>query len=159
MEPLEAWRRRDAIVTEARRRTLAGLVRLNVQVEPINADAERAGLQRADLRTEVEALLGAAGLEVVGDATLFATAAGAPFLHVDVMTLPLDRSYVYSARVELWETVRLVREPETRTPAVTWSCPQVVGTVTRDNVDEVGRVVRAIVERFVAEWRAAGGSR
>ncbi len=50
---------------EAFRATLRGLSGVNVQVEPVNADAERDGLLRADLQTDVESALREAGVEVV----------------------------------------------------------------------------------------------
>lgn len=39
---------------EAFRATLGSLSGVTVQVEPVNADAERDGLLRADLQTDVE---------------------------------------------------------------------------------------------------------
>lgn len=42
---LEASRRRRSIAAEAIRSTLAGLARVQVQVEPVNDDAERDGFR------------------------------------------------------------------------------------------------------------------
>jgi hypothetical protein len=146
---LEAGRRRRAIAQEALGATLTGLTRVNVQVEPLNTDAERDGLTRADLQTEVESALRQAGIDVVNQTELFANVPGAPFLHLDVMTCRLDGSYAYSVRLELWQAVRLIRDPAIQAPALTWSSPQVVGTVAADRLPAVRHAVRSAVDAFV----------
>jgi hypothetical protein len=144
---------------EAWRATLAGLTAVNVQVEPINADAERDGLTRADLAADVEAALGAARIEVVTTAELFAETIDTPVLHLDLMTVFLEDSYAYSLRLELWQAVRLLRDPGVRALAMTWSGPQLVGVVADVRVAELRKVVRAAVDEFTRDCRAAGAAR
>jgi hypothetical protein len=141
---------------EAFRTSLAGLTTLNVQVEPVNADAESDGLTRHDLRMDVEATLRQRGLAVVDQATLFADVPGTPFLHLDTMAVRLDGRYVYSVRLELWQAVTLVRDPDIRTLAVTWTRPQLVGTVAADTLPSVHEVVRSATEEFLDDCLAAG---
>jgi hypothetical protein len=152
---LEASRRRQAIVDEAFRATLTGLVAVHVQVEPFNADAERDGLRRADLQADVESLLREAGMRVVSQAMLFATVPGTPLLHLDVMTVRLDGRYAYSVRLELWQSVQLVRDASITTLALTWSAPQLVGTVAAEHLDGVRGVVRNIVAGFLDDCQLA----
>jgi hypothetical protein len=137
------------------RATLVGLQSLNVQVEPVNADAERDGLCREDLQEDVESALREAGFTVLDQARLFADTVGTPFLHLDVMTVRLDGRYAYSIRLELWQAVRLERAERIRALAMTWNTPQIVGTVASEALGEVRRAVRAAVGEFV---RDCGGA-
>jgi hypothetical protein len=152
---LEACRRRRSLAAEAFRATLAGLHGIHVQVEPVNADAEAAGLRHADLLAQTESALREAGFRVLTPTALFADAPGTPVLHVDVMTVRLDGRYAYSVRLELWQGVRLVREPAISTLALTWSAPQVVGTIDAERLGELCHAVRSAVGDFAQECRAA----
>lgn len=138
--------------------TLAGLRRVALQVEPVNADAERDGLLPEELRTVAAAALGAAGIEVVDTSHLFADVPGAPFLHLDVMTIRLDGRYAYSVRLELWQAVRLERAPAVIALGATWCSAQVVGTVEAERVAHVKDAVRAAVEEFTRDWATVSGA-
>jgi hypothetical protein len=131
--------------------TLVGLTALNVQVEPVNADAEHDGLDRSELRDDVESALAAAGIRIVSEPVLFAEVPGTPLLHLDVMTVRTDASYAYSVRLELWQAVRLVRDPGNQALAVTWSSLQHIGTVSADRLVDVRRVVRSVVDEFLED--------
>lgn len=155
IEWLEACRRRRSLAGEAVRATLADLTGIHVQVEPINADAERDGLRWADVQADVETVLRGAGLALHSRSAVLAEVASIPILHVDVMTMRLDGRYAYSMRLELWQSVRLIREPRIAALALTWSAPQVVGTVAAECLAEVRDAVRSAVARFAEEWRAA----
>jgi hypothetical protein len=140
---------------EAFRATLAGLAGINVQVEPLNADAERDGLLRSDLQADTEAQLRAAGLRVLSHSEVFYEEPATPFLHLDVMAALLDDRYVYSIRAELWQSVRLARDPRIRTLGVTWTPRQVVGIVTATRLAEVRAAVRSVVAEFIEDYRMA----
>lgn len=143
---------------EAFRATLAGLTALTVQVEPVNADAERDGLIRSELAAEVEGLLRGAGLAVVGQTKLFADVPGTPVLHLDVMTIRLDGRYAYSVRLELWQAVALARDPSVRALAATWVRPQLVGIIAAESLANVRAVVRSAVDEFLDDRQAAGAT-
>jgi hypothetical protein len=156
LEMLEASRRLRAICAEGFRATLAGLEGMHVHVEPINADAEADGLRQAELRAEVESALREDGMTIFTQTMLFATAPpGTPVLHVDVMTVRLDGRYAYSVRLELWQSVRLVREPRVTALALTWNAPQVVGVVAVEHLADVRDAVRAAVVRFLEDCHLA----
>jgi hypothetical protein len=142
------------MASEEFRVSLGGLRQVGVQVEPVNADAERDGLLREDLRAIVEAALQASGIGVVDTPHLFADIRGTPFLHVDVMTIRVDGRYAYSVRLELWQAVRLERDPAISTLGATWSGAQVVGTVEAERLVEVTAAVRAAVQEFTRDCAA-----
>ena len=152
---LEASRRRRSLAAEAFRSTLARLADVHVEVEPVNDDAERDGLRRADVQADVESALRDGGIAAVSQSALFARVPGTPVLHVDVMTVRLDGRYAYSVRLELWQAVRLVREPAVSTLGLTWSAPQIVGTIAAERLAELRDTVRATVAGFVEECRMA----
>ena len=156
---LEAARRRRSIAAEAFRATLAGLTAVHVLVEPINVDAERDGLRGADLHADAESVLREGGVTVHAQSELFASVPDTPVLHVDVMTLHLDGRYAYSIRLELWQRVRLVREPGQAALALTWSTPQIVGTLGAENLAALRETVRSAVHGFVDECRRATADR
>lgn len=154
---LERQRRLSSMAAEGFRATLAGLDAVNVQVEPLNADAEADGLTRSGLQSEVEGALREAGLAVLTPTELFASAVGTPFLHLDVMTIRLDGHYAYSVRLELWQAVSLVRDTRIRALALTWSGSQLVGTVAAANLGELRATVRAAASEFAGDCLAASG--
>jgi hypothetical protein len=156
---LDAVRRRRSLASEAFRATLAGLTGVHVRVEAINTDAERDGLRSADLQADVESVLREGGLAVHTQPGVFAGVPGTPVLHLDVMTVRLDGRYAYSIRLELWQGVKLTRDPRQTALALTWSAPQVVGTLAADNIDTLRDVVRTAVRDFVEEWHLAAADR
>lgn len=143
--------RRAALTAEAFRKSLIGLRGVGVEVEPLNADAERDGLTRADLQTDVEATLREGAMTVLPRTELFAFAPGTPFLHLDVITTRLDGRYAYAIRLELWQSVRLTRDPAIQTLAITWSRSPLLGTIAADHLAEVREVVRSAVAELIAE--------
>jgi hypothetical protein len=151
---LEASRRRS-VAAEEFRATLAGLTGVHVRVEPMNADAERDGLTSEALQADVESVLRGAGMAAHTQAALIAYVPGRPVLHVDVMTIHVDGRYAYSVRLELWQAVTLARAPGITGLALTWSAPQVVGTVAAASIAEVRDTVRAEVTAFVEECAVA----
>lgn len=141
------------------RETLAGLSGVNVQVEPVNADAERDGLTRADLQHDVESRLRAVGIRLFTEPELFYAAPGTPVLHLDVMTIRLDGRYAYSVRLELWQAVTLTRDASIRALGLTWSNPQIVGTVSAESLGEVHAAVQRVLDEFIADYGAAQSQR
>ncbi len=146
-----------AMAAEGFRATLAGLDGVNVQVEPLNADAEADGLTRSGLQSEVEAALREGGLAVFTQTELFASTVGTPFLHLDVMTIRLNGQYAYSVRLELWQAVTLVRDARIRALALTWNGSQLVGTVAATNLGELRATVRSAASEFARDCLAASG--
>lgn len=136
------------------RETLTGLRVLGVHVEPLDTDAERCGLTADDLRADVESKLAGAGLTIVPPPKLFNDVLGAPFLHLDVMTLEMEQRYAYSVRLELWQAVRLVREPVVQTMAVTWRATPLIGTVAAGALVGLRQSVASVVDQFITDRQA-----
>lgn len=143
---------------KAFRQTLAGLPGVSVQVEPLDADAERDGLAREELQGLVEERLRQAGIRLYSQAALFSAAPGTPVLRVDVATMRLDAHYAYAIRLELWQGVRLDREPEVRALGLTWMAATVVGVVGAAALATVRDAVGAAVDEFVTDHRAANAA-
>jgi hypothetical protein len=134
---------------ERTRATLKGIDKVAVQIAPLTAEAERDGLSRSMLQTDVELRLRQAGITVVQEP------ATTPVLYVRVETFkPRDNSsYAYTVCVELHQAVSLARASAIRSAVPTWSV-EVLGTVgekmmlptLRDSVgDRVDRFINAYV--------------
>ena len=139
--------------------TVVGLRRVGVHVEPLDADAERRGLTADDLRADVESKLAAAGLTIVPPTELFNDTLGFPSLHLDVMTVEVEERCAYSIRLELWQAVRLVRDPAIQTIAVTWSATPLIGTVATGALAELRQSVASIVDQFITDCRGPAPER
>ena len=144
---------------EAFRETLVGLTGVNVQVAPMNADAERDDLTPSDLKEEVESRLRESGIRVFTQTELFSAAPGTPFLHLDVSTLRLNDFYAYSIRLDLWQAVRLMRDPTIQSLAVTWTTSGVIGTVSATSLSDVRDAVRPVVDEFIGDYLSANPKR
>ncbi len=140
---------------EAFRETLTDLAGINVQVAPLNADAEQDGLIPSDLREEIESRLRESGIHAFTQTELFAVAPGTPFLRLDVSSLRLDAFYAYAIRLELWQSVRLTRNPAIQCLAVTWTTTGVIGTIRATSLSDVREAVRPVVDEFIADYLAA----
>ncbi len=136
------------------RETLTALRVLGAHVEPLDADAEQRGLAADDIRADVESKLAGAGLTVVPPPKLFNDVLGALFLHLDVMTLEVEQRYAQSVRLELWQAVRLVRDPAVQSMAVTWRATPLIGTVAAGALAGLRQPVGSVVDQFIADCRA-----
>ena len=141
------------------RETLTGLRVLGVHVEPLDADAERHGLAADDLRADVESMLAGAGFTLIPPPKLFNDVLGAPFLHLDVMTLEVEQRYAYSIRLELRQAVKLVREPAIQTMAVTWRATPLIGTVPTGALAGLRQSVASVVDQFITDCQAPAPTR
>ena len=124
------------------RATLKGLKAVNLTVERIDPEAEKDGLTKSQLQTDVESRLRQAGISVdhLSD----------EYLYVDVNTLKGERGvYSYSVHVEFHQSVMLVRDPKIiYYGAATWSVGR-MGTVGSGHLREVREDVAALVDQFI----------
>ncbi|MBI4589975.1 MAG: hypothetical protein HY725_14165 [Candidatus Rokubacteria bacterium] len=63
--------------------------------------------------------------------------------------------YAYTLRLELWQAVRLTRDAAIHSLAATWSTSGVIGTVRTTHLGAVREAVRAMVDEFINDYRAA----
>ena len=153
----EAKRRTAA---EGNPRTLRGLPGVCVLVEHLGEDAERGGLNRTTIQTDVELQLRLAGIRVL-TAEESLEALSSPCLYVQVLCAvsregpaTLNGLYVCSVRVGVYQAVRLTNGESTM--AETWEAPVAgVGTV---GPAYLGRGVRDEVNdgvnEFINAWLA-----
>ena len=141
-------------------RTLRGLPGVCVLVEHLGEDAERGGLNRTTIQTDVELQLRLAGIRVL-TAEESLEALSSPCLYVQVLCAvsregpaTLNGLYVCSVRVGVYQAVRLTNGESTM--AETWEAPFAgVGTV---GPAYLGRGVRDEVKdgvnEFINAWLA-----
>jgi hypothetical protein len=146
--------------TQFNRATLAGLTGLDVIVDDMNPNAERDGLAKSALQTDVELRLRHAGIRVLTENESIA-APGSPYLHLRVMAAKNDlRMYGYSIELELKQLVRLDRDPSMRSVATTWGALVGVGIVPAGDLSHVVRErVRDAVDGFINDFLAANPKR
>jgi hypothetical protein len=125
--------------------SLRGLDRIAVVVEDLHAEAENAGLSRAQLQTAVELRLRLAGIKVVDESE--GIAKGYPFLYAQIN----NGERFYSIHVAFEQSVFLQRNTDIRCMAVTWttesagssSPPRMAETVRKAVADHVDEFINA----------------
>ena len=136
-----AWAADD----EEERASLKGVDSCAVVVEGIPPDAERDGLPRSQLQTEVEVRLRQAGIKVVASSLYM--------LYVNVDTVKNSTGfYAYGIQVSFEQPVALLRNPtRVQTFAPTWSVGS-IGMVGSDRLRDVRSVVIDQVDKFIAAY-------
>ena len=130
------------------RDTLRGVEGVNVVVEELGSEVERAGLTETQLQTDVELRLRKAGIRVLTYEERVGTP-GRPSLYINVnVMLKSDGLAVYAIRVALHQTASL--ETDGSRPIVaTWSVAS-IGSVSRIRfVDTIRNDVRDGVDDFI----------
>ncbi len=134
--------------------TLRSLPGVEVIVEPLQPEIERAGLTRAAIRTEVVRRPTTSGIRV------FATQAentslAKPYVYVNVNALELPRAagYAVAVQVQVRQTLRSVVTESSIVDALTWDALTVLH-VTRDTLPGVHPAIDQFVDQFIADWKA-----
>ena len=146
---------KEASDDSSERSSLYGLPGVYVLVESLNLDVEKDGLTKNQLRKEVESQLRNAGIKVLTREEKFKTA-GNPQLYVNINLLRSSSpfAYAYSVEISLEQEVSLVRKPNMRTAATTWSQGS-VGIVGIANLRAIRETVRGRVDHFIHDYFAA----
>ena len=137
------------------RETLRGLAGVNVVIEDLPLEAERAGLTRATVQADTEAQLREAGIRVLNE-TEWQTAPGQPWLFVSVRTMRLNSTMPVNAfviSVDLMQRTMLARDPSLHTVGMTWTMGE-MGTVIGSNLSRVRESVRTQVDIFISVYQA-----
>lgn len=123
------------------RETLKGLKGIAVLVEDLTPDAERDGITKSQLQTDVELRLRQSGILV--------TQTASEYLYVNVNALKSRETtgYVYSVQLDFMQPVAILRTGQ-RASAGTWD----VGTVGLVPVARASQVVRETVRDRVDEF-------
>jgi len=148
--------------TEGERATLAGLTGVYVLVEGMKPDAEKDGLARSTLQTDVELKLRQEKIRVLTSGERLA-APGMPYLYLRVGTFKNIKSdmglYAFVINLELIQEVRLTRNPAITSLGATWQARGFVGTVGAENLHIVRDDVRDQVDQFLNAYLAANPKR
>ncbi len=128
--------------TPPERASLKGVQAVQVVVERMAPDAERDGLTKSLLQTEVEARLRQAGIEV--------KPSGDPYLYVAIDTRKSKSGvYTYMVRVQFCQAVTLWRDPTSiRYGAITWDVGG-FGQLPSPRLQEVRSDLADYVDKFI----------
>ncbi len=136
------------------RDTLRGLPGVEVVVEPLDTEVERAGLTRAAIQSDVERKLRERGVRVYSTQTENPSPAK-PYLYVHVNALKLADTggFAIAIQVHLRQTVRSVVTPSSVVNAMTWDTHNVV-FVTASQLRHVRDEIASYVDMFARDWLA-----
>lgn len=136
------------------RETLKGLTGVRVVVERVTADAERDGLLKSALQTDLELRLRQAGIRVSAEAARLKRSAR-PLLYLNIKALKNPVGiYAFCLRLELLQAIRLTRDPTVASAASTWKGTETVGTIGAERLSELRSIVRDRVDEFITAYLA-----
>ena len=144
--------------TEMDRKSLRGLKGIAVVVEALQPDAERDGLHKDQIKTDIELKLRQAGIRVLTTEESFKTP-GSPYLYVNLNTTKNDvlygalSTYAFALQVALKQDVTLTRDSDFKGSAPTWEM-HTLGTVGANNLPDVRRILGDLVDRFSNDYLA-----
>src|ERR1700752_1961186 len=103
------------------RSSLRDLPGVRVQVTDLNPDAQRGGLVKGEIQTDVESRLRKAGIRVLTEEE-WRNMPRAPLLYIRVDALQgSERACAFYANVNLYQRVSIEQTPNTNLLAATWS--------------------------------------
>ncbi len=144
-------------LTRVQTESLKGITDLNVVVEYISEEAERHGLTRDKLQTDVELRLRQLGIRVVREFG-FQKTRGKPYLYINVNAKVVEDLPMFSVgiSVELKQDARLVNNPEVVLSVTTWE-KRGTGEVGRNRLSDVRRSVLDFVNAFANDFLSMNG--
>lgn len=133
-------------------RSLRGLQGISVQV--MRFDAEVQGVSLKQIQTDVELRLRKSGIRVLPFSSV-SRLEGQPFLWISVLALknPLGVS-VYSVNVELWQDVKLKRNPAISVSAATYVVEPRLVVVDSRNIKQLREDLSDCVDTFINDYLA-----
>jgi hypothetical protein len=142
-----------------KRLSLRGLKEVDIEVEALNPEAEKDGLVREDLLSDIESELGQAGITVTtGEAP--ATVMRRPYLYVNITLIKTKRlfflpsSYSIYLGVSLYQNVLLERKPSQKIVAITWQEGSIGGCKAKVLKSHVREKLRELVDKFISDYSA-----
>ena len=140
--------------TADKRDTLRGLKEISVLIEYLPDDVEREGLNREQLRRDIEVRLRQTGLHVLTLAEV-ANLPGAPYLYVAVYPIigPSVNVNAYGVALTLKQLVQLSRNPTTELFATTWEGPIHFSSLSDSRVFDIRSRIFDAVGRFIVDYR------
>jgi len=135
--------------------TLRGLPGVEVLVEPLAPELERAGLMASAIHANVEQYLRARSITVYANQVANPSAAKA-YLYVQVsgLSLPRQGGYALAVQVEVRQTLRSLVTSSAIVNAMSWDQQMVMVVLPGDGMQGVHAQVQTLVDQFVQDWRA-----
>lgn len=139
--------------------TLRDLAGVWVVVEKLNPEIDQGGLTRDQLQTDAETQLRQAGIRLLTAGECWETP-GMPWLYITVAILKAsETAYAITIEVSLNQEVALTRAPHVKTFGVTWDTGVNLGVVEVENMATVRERLGALVEKFIADYRAVNSTK
>ena len=131
-----------------RQRTLTGLSKVAVVIEPLRPDVADRVISAAQLKADVQERLRKAGLQPTENV-------GAPYVCVTVNSVKAgDKQWVFAIDVTFRDLVRLDRDTTCSTLATTWKTGGML-TLENDSLAKLRDSVLAYVEAFALDYTAS----
>lgn len=132
--------------------TLRGLPGVEVLVEQLQPEVERAGLSGAAIRADVEQRLRGRGITVYTSQSENPSPAK-PYLyvHINALTLPRAQGYAVAIQLQLRQILRSLVTESIVVNAMTWDTHNVVSVPTAD-LQKVRGEVQEYVDEFIQDW-------
>lgn len=136
------------------RDTLRGLPGVEVLVEPLAPELEKAGLIGSAIQANVERYLGARSIPVYANQTANPSLAK-PYLYVQVTGVSLARGgYALVVEVQVRQTLRSLVTASAIVNAMSWDQQMVITLQPGDSMQGVHAEVQRLVDRFVQDWKS-----
>lgn len=135
---------------------LKGLYGISISISNIEKDAEGDGLRKADIQTAVELKLRESGIKILTSSEA-SKRPESPCLYVQIETFDSGtRIYAYYIKIELHETVRLLRGKNTiDVGTATWSGSHIIGAAGKLRMDAVRDEVKNRIDEFCNAYLTA----
>ena len=134
--------------------TLRGLPGVEVVVEAVEPELERAGLTGAAIKADVERRLGAAGIAVYRSQNENPSAAKAYlYVQVDGVRVPAQDLYAIGVQLQLRQTLQSPVTASNIVDAMTWDAHTVLVAKTGEVV-RVRDTIQEYADQFIRDWMA-----
>ncbi|MEQ9619290.1 MAG: hypothetical protein RIG61_08965 [Deltaproteobacteria bacterium] len=135
--------------------SLKGIDGVGVEIEEIDPDAQKDGLNGDELASTVTESLGGAGIKVLSKAELNGSV-GAPSLFVNINTIKHSGGvYSFTVNIGLEQVVFLARNLDIKLEAPTWSIIGTGASLPEDLDSDVGKYVKILVDSFIEQYKLA----
>jgi hypothetical protein len=141
------------------RATLRGIPAVNVVIDPVDAQLEKEGVTRNNLRARVEDRLQAANITVDSSRTEFVAVRLISVRDTRGPFAATRAPFAVAITLALYQPVQLARDPTIRTATQTWEVetivladPKVLYRACQDSIDD-------LAARFVAAYRSVNPAR
>lgn len=127
---------------------------VGVEIEEIDPEAQKDGLNGEALASIVTQSLTAAGIKVLSEAEIHGSN-GAPSLFVSINTIKHSGGvYSFTVNLGLEQIVFLARNQDIKLKAPTWSVIGTGASLPEDLDSDVGKYVKIQVDRFIEQYKS-----